>query len=86
MATLPEARERPAAHSQQCQTTMPATSVQLGTLGTENNDLALVHASQNGDVSAFERLVEITTEGSSELPTTLHIIARIPRTWFRRPS
>ena len=85
MAMLPETHERPAAPFPECPT-MPATSVQLGTLGTENNDLALVHASQNGDVSAFERLVEITTEGSSELPTTLHIIARIPRTWFRRPS
>ena len=37
---------------------MPATSVQFGESSTQNNDLDLVHASKNGDISAFEQLVK----------------------------
>jgi len=57
MAMLPETHERPAAPFPECPTT-PANSVQFGALGMENNDLDLVHASKNGDISAFEQLVE----------------------------
>jgi RNA polymerase sigma-70 factor (ECF subfamily) len=37
---------------------MTANSVQFGALAVANDDLDLVHACKNGDVSAFEQLVE----------------------------
>jgi RNA polymerase sigma-70 factor (ECF subfamily) len=37
---------------------MTANSLQLAALGVTNDDLDLVHASKNGDGSAFEQLVE----------------------------
>jgi len=58
MATLSEAHEKTAAHSQERQTTMFATSVRFGASSGGNSDLDLVHASKDGDISAFEQLVK----------------------------
>jgi hypothetical protein len=65
---------------------MTAFSTEFAGRAMASNDLDLVHAAQNGDVSAFEQLVGDTIANSSELPNTSHAIGKIPRTWFRRAS
>ena len=48
------------------------------------DDLDLVHATQGGDVSAFDELVTIAN--SCELRNTLRTIAKTRKTRSRRPS
>lgn len=50
------------------------------------DDLDLVHATQGGDVSAFEELVERYDRKLLVLRNTLRTIAKTRKTWSKRPS
>jgi len=65
---------------------MTADLAQFAGKAVASDDLNLVHATQNGDVSAFEQLVERYIANSSELLNTSRTIGKIRKTRFRRPS